>query len=100
MAIVPVTVIENLNEQKVFEPSMKLVSRIMKVILEKNFIGKTALAVEINTNYARMARQLKWLEKKSLLESIIIEGEVNVRLSLKGRLFAEQFCNLNDFKDK
>lgn len=71
-----------------FEPSMKLLSRIMKVILEKNLIGRTALSVEANVNYNTLAKHIEWMENKSLIDLIVGDSKVNVKLSPVGRDFA------------
>lgn len=41
-----------------FEPSMKLLTRILKVILEQNSLGKTHLSQESKINYVRLNRLL------------------------------------------
>ena len=70
-----------------FEPSMKLLTRIMRVILEKNSVKKTGLSLEANIQYARLLKHLEWLEKKSLIESVVERGKVNVKLTRQGREF-------------
>ena len=77
-----------------FEPSMKLLSRMVKVILESNSIGKTTLSQEANINYHRLSIHLDWLEQKHLVESIIGDGKVKIRLTNTGREFATLFHNL------
>lgn len=77
-----------------FEPSMKLLSRIIKVILESNSIGKTSLSQVANINYHRLSKHIEWLEQKQLIESIIGDGKVKVRLTETGREFATLFHNL------
>ena len=49
------------------EPSMKSLSRIMKVMTEEGPIGKTQLSLETKINYTRLVRHIVWLEKRSLL---------------------------------
>jgi len=86
---------QDMTEESVprFEPSMKLLSRIMKVILEKNSIGRTALSVEANVNYGTLSRHIEWLQNKSLIELLIKDHKVNVRLSSTGRDFALHLDN-------
>lgn len=71
-----------------FEPSLKTLSRIMKVILEKNSIRKTILSQEANVQYARLLKHLEWLEKRHMIESIIEDGKVDVKFTHVGREFA------------
>lgn len=78
-----------------FEPSMKLLSRITKVILESNSVGKTSLSQEANINYHTLAKHLDWLEKKHLVESVIEDHKVKLRLTENGRQFTTLFYNLD-----
>ncbi len=71
-----------------FEPSMKILTRVLKVILEKNHIGKTSLSVESNINYVKLLKYLKWMKEKQLVEFIDNSGKPCVTLSQKGREFS------------
>jgi len=71
-----------------FEPNMKILSRVMKTILERDSINRTNLAQEANVNYLRLVNHLRWLEKKNFVELVIQEGKVIVRLTQRGREFA------------
>ena len=55
---------------------MKIVSRVMKTILERDSINRTNLAQEANVNYVRLSNHLSWLEKKHLIELAVKEGKV------------------------
>jgi predicted transcriptional regulator len=79
--------IQKIDTDHNFEPSMKILSRILKVILEKNSIGKTSLSEESNVNYVKLQRYLQWLEEKRLVEIVIKGGRVHIILSHKGREF-------------
>lgn len=70
-----------------FEPSMKLLTRILKVILEQNSLGKTHLSQESKINYVRLTKCLDWLEKKNLVKFIVKDGKTHVQLSQQGREF-------------
>jgi len=74
-----------------FEPSMKLLLRIMKVILESNSIGKTSLSQKANINYHRLSKHLDWLEKKHLIEYVLEDSKVKIRLTENGRQFEDSF---------
>jgi predicted transcriptional regulator len=71
-----------------FEPNMKILSRVMKTILERDSINRTNLAQEANVNYVRLVNHLSWLEKKHFVELVVDEGKVIVRLTQRGREFA------------
>ncbi|MDC8451601.1 MAG: hypothetical protein LV477_01680 [Candidatus Nitrosotalea sp.] len=71
-----------------FEPSMKLLSRIMKVILEKNSVGKTMLSQESNVQYARLLKHLEWLEKRHFIESVVDDGKIGFKFTTLGKNFA------------
>jgi len=75
-------------QDRAFEPSLKILSRVIRVILEKNSMGKTSLSQVANIQYARLLKHLEWLEKKHLIESVVESGKVNVKLTTQGREFA------------
>lgn len=76
-----------------FEPSMKLLLRITKVILESNSIGKTSLSREASINYDRLSNHLVWLEKRHLVEPIVEDGKVKMKLTKSGRKFVTLLNN-------
>lgn len=78
-----------------FEPSMKTISHIMKVILEKNSLGRTALSQEAHINYATLSKHLKWLKNKSIIDYVIEDDKVCIRLTESGRKFALQLQELS-----
>ncbi len=92
---VPDVVIDN-NEQTEFQPNVKLLYRIVKVIMENNSLGKTALSQKANINYVILMKHLMWLDDKGLIESIINDGKVHVKFREKGREFADQLIKLID----
>jgi len=71
-----------------FNPSMKILSRIMKVLLERNSILRTTLSLETNIQYSRLARHLECLEEKKLIESFVEEGRIYLKSTSLGREFA------------
>ena len=79
--------LENTSTNLDFYPSLKILARILKVILEKNSIAKTNLSQESNVNYVKVLKYLGWLEDKRLVEFVIKEGKAHVMLSQKGREF-------------
>ena len=80
--------LRNEKSDGAFSPSMKILSRIIKVMLDKNSIQRTSLSLETNIQYSRLARHLEWLERKKLIESFVEEGKIFLKLSSLGREFA------------
>lgn len=78
----------------VFGLSMNLLSRIVRTIYQSGAIGKTMLSRETNISYDRLFRYLDWMEKKSLIEPVLEDYKVKLRLTEKGIQFAKLFCNL------
>lgn len=72
-----------------FDPSMKILMRIVKFMTENSSGGKTQLALDTKLNYARLAKHLVWMEKKGLVESSIDDNKINVSLTKTGRDFAK-----------
>jgi predicted transcriptional regulator len=60
----------------------------MHVLIQTGTCGKTALALKANVNYARFLKHLHWLEQKKLVELVVLDGKVNVKLTREGRQFA------------
>lgn len=73
---------------KKFKPSIDVLSRITHVLMHTETCGKTALALKANVNYARFLKHLQWLEHKKLVELVVLNGKVNVKLTHEGREFA------------
>jgi hypothetical protein len=46
-----------------FEPSMKTLVRIMRLMRERNTIGRTTLSSELNINYAIISKYVDWMER-------------------------------------
>jgi len=72
-----------------FEPSMKTLSRILKIMVDNGPDAKTSLSLGANLNYARLAKHIVWLEKKGFVKSTVDDSKINVGLSEKGRIFAD-----------
>jgi len=76
-----------------FEPSMKTLSRILKIMVDNGPDAKTSLSLGANLNYARLAKHIVWLEKKGFVKSTVDDSKINVGLSEKGRIFASTLSN-------
>jgi predicted transcriptional regulator len=83
-----IDIVKNKKIEPGFEPSMKILSHILKTMTEKGPNVKTSLSLNINVNYTRLAKHIVWLEKKGLVESTIDKSKINVGLTTKGRIFA------------
>ena len=71
-----------------FKPSIDILSRIMRVLLENNSVGKTNLSQQANVNYVRLSKHLKWLEKRNLVELVVQGSKIGIILTESGRKFA------------
>lgn len=77
-----------------FEPSMKILSRIVRVLIEDSMVGKTELLQKANLNHIRLTMHLKWLEQKNLIEYVVVVSRIYVKLTEHGREFAVMFALL------
>ena len=87
-------IIKSKKLQPDFDPSMKTLLRIMKVMTENGAKGKTQLSLDTNLNYARLVKHIVWLEKKGLVESTIEDNKVYVALTTRGRKFASMISKI------
>ncbi|HET7337537.1 MAG TPA: winged helix-turn-helix domain-containing protein, partial [Candidatus Nitrosotalea sp.] len=77
-----------------FKPNLLVLLRIMRILFEKNRIGKTSLSLEANVNYTGLLRYLQWLHDKHLIEFVIEVNGISVVLSQLGREFASSLSIL------
>ena len=90
-----IKIIKSKKLESDFDPSMKTLLRIMKVMTENGAKGKTQLSLDTNLNYARLAKHVVWLEKKGLVESTIEDNKINVILTKSGREFASTISKIS-----
>jgi len=81
-------IIKSKKLPQTFEPSIKTLSRILKIMVDNGPDAKTSLSLGANLNYARLAKHIVWLEKKGFVKSIVDDSKINVGLSEEGRIFA------------
>lgn len=87
----------NTNKEKSdFKPSLTVLLRVTKIILESGSMGKTSLAQEAKINYPRLVKHLDWLTKKHLVEAVLKDDKVRLKLTEKGREIAIILCD-SDF---
>ncbi|MEM2160420.1 MAG: winged helix-turn-helix domain-containing protein [Candidatus Nitrosotenuis sp.] len=82
------------REKSEFEPSKKLLPRIMQVLLENNSLNRTALAQAANLNYATLCRYVMWLNQKSLVAFAIVDDKFTVTLTEAGRDLALKLASM------
>jgi len=85
--------IKNKKMEPNFEPTMKILSRILKFILDNGPEAKSSLSHDANIQYTRLAKHIVWLEKKGLVESTIVKSRIKVGLTEKGKEFATTLFN-------
>ena len=78
-----------------FEPSMKTLVRILKIISEHRPETKTQLSLIANLNYARLAKHIDWLEKKGIVKPIIEDNKINITMTTSGKIFASIISKIN-----
>jgi predicted transcriptional regulator len=88
------SVSSNITYAKAFRPSAVMLLRIMKVLLDKNSVGRTELALETKVQYKRLVMHLKWLGEREVVEMIVNNDIVNVALTDKGRDFASMLLTI------
>lgn len=85
------------KEKSEFEPSMKILMRTLGTMLESGSIGKLALSQTGKINYPRLNKHLDWLTKKQLIEAVLEDNKMKLRLTQKGKDLAITLCS-SDFK--
>lgn len=75
------------NDQ--FDPSPRILIRILRILIENNAIGRTRLAQAANVHYTVLLKHLKWLEQKQYIEYFLENGKAAIRLTQNGRDFAK-----------
>jgi predicted transcriptional regulator len=73
---------------RTFEPSIRVLKRILEIVLSENGKNRTALAQQANLNYCRLSRHIEWLESKKFARLIVKDGKIRVILTESGVLFA------------
>jgi predicted transcriptional regulator len=81
-------IVKNKKLEPDFEPSMKILSRIITRMLANGNKGKTELSANTNLNYSRLANHIVWMEKRGLVELKIDGTKIKIGLTKKGREFA------------
>lgn len=84
--------INNIKKDKklepAFEPSTKILARILNNLTAKGAKTKSALAVDTKVNYTRLVKHIVWMENKGLVEKKINKSRIEVELTKKGKEFA------------
>lgn len=77
-----------------YDPTIRILLRIMKAILENEPIIRTTLALKAHVNYTILVKHLDWLEKRDLVELFVEDGKICVRLSTVGAEFAYRLSGI------
>lgn len=81
------------NQKKEFEPSMKTITRVLQVLMEKNSVQRTDLSELANLNYVRLTKHIDWFQSKSFVELMVENKKMNIKLTPAGRYFAKKLLN-------
>ena len=85
-----------IKKKRIFKPSIKIVTRVLKGISAHGSILRTELAKTANVNYSILSNYLAWLEEKCFVELIILDKKIHVRLTERGRDVILHLDKLND----
>lgn len=77
-----------------FDPSPRILNRVLKLLKEESAIGRTRLAQAANVHYAVLLKHLQWMEQRRYIELVLEDGKVMVRLTQKGREFVALLSGL------
>ena len=72
-----------------FQPSVRVLVKILQTLKNNKSIGKTELAELIKTNHSRVTKNIDWLERKEMIKSIIEENKIHLILTDLGNDFLE-----------
>lgn len=86
-------IVKNKKLESNFEPSIKTLTGILKIMMSNAPKYQTSLSIDTNLDYTRLAKHIVWLETKGLVESEIKKPEINVSLTEKGKVFASIFLD-------
>lgn len=81
-------IVKNKKLEPDFEPSIKTLSGIMKIMVSNAPEYKTSLSIDADLDYSRLAKHIVWLETKGLVESEIEKPEIKISLTEKGKIFS------------
>jgi predicted transcriptional regulator len=76
-----------------FEPSLKIIHRIIKCLIKNGAETKTTLSRNANINYSRLVKHVMWMEKKGLVKSVISDLKIHLILTDKGRKLASEILD-------
>lgn len=84
-------IVKNKKLESNFDPSIKTLTGIFKIMMSNVPKYKTSLSIDVNMDYTRLAKHIVWLEIKGLIESEIKKPTINFSLTKKGKVFASVF---------
>lgn len=84
-------IVKNKKLESNFDPSIKTLTGIFKIMMSNVPKYKTSLSIDVNMDYTGLAKHIVWLEIKGLIESEIKKPTINFSLTKKGKVFASVF---------
>ncbi|MFB5605672.1 MAG: winged helix-turn-helix domain-containing protein [Nitrosarchaeum sp.] len=82
------------NHYSNFEPSLKLIHRIIQCLIKNGPETKTQLSHNSNMNYTRLVKHVMWLEKKGLVELTTDNLKVYLNLTDKGKKYSTDILDI------
>ncbi|HEX5672719.1 MAG TPA: winged helix-turn-helix domain-containing protein [Nitrososphaeraceae archaeon] len=88
------TYISNKTLDDKFEPSMKMIIKIINSIAKQGAYTKTDLSKDAGLNYTRLVKHVMWMEKKGLVKSKVENSRIKVNLTDKGEKFGSTVADV------
>jgi predicted transcriptional regulator len=74
--------------RKHFEPSFRILLRVLEMLLDVGSISKTELSQKAGINYSRLLRHLDWLVERKIAELTVERHKITIRLTQRGKQLA------------
>ncbi|MFB5605764.1 MAG: winged helix-turn-helix domain-containing protein [Nitrosarchaeum sp.] len=91
------TYISNKKLDSTFEPSLKMIIRIINTIVKEGTRTKTDLSKDSSLNYTRLVKHIMWMEEKGLVKSIVEDSRIKVDLTEKGEDFGKTVAKVIEY---
>ncbi|WP_075054455.1 winged helix-turn-helix transcriptional regulator [Nitrososphaera viennensis] len=85
------------RDRRNFYPSLRVISKILRILLENPTITRTDLCQKAGLNYSRFLNHLDWLGQKGIIELKLDSCRVVVTLTKNGREFT-MMLNQNNIR--
>lgn len=64
----------------------------LKILLDEDSIGRTALSRTANVNYGTLLNHIKWMKKRSIITFVLDDEKIVIKLTAEGRAVAKKLC--------